>query len=296
MAWLLSIGLAHAYLLWFGDILAPYAVAGMLAFLFRNAQQRTLFITAAALGIATILLSVAWGILFSLLQEQTMPGQAQAIERGYLARILYQFPQVLFMHLFVYPFHLGPGLLGLMLFGMALLKAGVLSASIPPRKLLTIAAITAPPGLALALATLALIDTSDASFTSYYFYNATINFVAAACLATAYASLIAAAVRADILRQARNLLAGVGRLAFSNYILQTLIGCLIFYRPGLGLFNELTRAELWIVVVAVWITQIALSNFYLRFYAIGPLEWLWRCLTYARALPLTRAHQAHRAA
>jgi uncharacterized protein len=84
-------------------------------------------------------------------------------------------------------------------------------------------------------------------------------------------------------------LAAVGRMAFSNYIMQTLICSAIFYGNGFGLFGGVSRAHQILIVVAIWAIQLVISQWWLRRFRYGPLEWLWRSLTYWRRMPLAIA-------
>lgn len=72
------------------------------------------------------------------------------------------------------------------------------------------------------------------------------------------------------------LLAPVGQMAFTNYLMQSIICGVIFSGFGFGMFNQLQRFELYFVVVAVWIFQIMFSHLWMRTFASGPFEWLWR--------------------
>lgn len=83
-------------------------------------------------------------------------------------------------------------------------------------------------------------------------------------------------------------LAAVGRTAFSNYLLQTVLATSIFYGYGLGLFATLSRLELLGVVVLIWVIQVPLSVVWLRRYRFGPVEWCWRTLTYGERQPMRR--------
>jgi uncharacterized protein len=80
-------------------------------------------------------------------------------------------------------------------------------------------------------------------------------------------------------------LGAVGRTAFSNYILQTLICSALFYGNGFGLFGAVSRVQQILIVAAIWLVQLAIAPLWLRRFAFGPLEWLWRSLTYWRAMP-----------
>jgi uncharacterized protein len=80
----------------------------------------------------------------------------------------------------------------------------------------------------------------------------------------------------------------VGRMAFSNYLFQSIICGLIFYGIGFGMFGKLQRYELYYVVVSVWIFEIILSHIWMRHFSYGPFEWLWRSLTYWKKQPVKR--------
>jgi uncharacterized protein len=78
----------------------------------------------------------------------------------------------------------------------------------------------------------------------------------------------------------------VGRTAFSNYILQTLICTTLFYGHGFGLFGSVSRVGQILICVAVWAVQLLIAPIWLRHFEYGPLEWMWRSLTYKRKMPM----------
>ena len=77
-------------------------------------------------------------------------------------------------------------------------------------------------------------------------------------------------------------------MAFTNYILQSVLCSLIFYGFGLGLFGQLERWSQVLVVGAIWMLQLWISPLWLRYFRFGPLEWLWRSLTYFRVQPIRK--------
>jgi len=83
-------------------------------------------------------------------------------------------------------------------------------------------------------------------------------------------------------------LAAVGRMALSNYLGQSIICGLLFYTVGFGLYGQFTGYYLYLVVLGVWIMQIAFSNWWLGRYRFGPAEWLWKTLTYKQRQPLAK--------
>lgn len=80
----------------------------------------------------------------------------------------------------------------------------------------------------------------------------------------------------------------VGQMAFTNYLMQSLLCGLFFYGIGFGYIGKLQRYELYYVVLAVWIIEIIWSHIWLRYFRFGPLEWLWRSLTYWKKQPFRK--------
>jgi uncharacterized protein len=86
-------------------------------------------------------------------------------------------------------------------------------------------------------------------------------------------------------------LAAVGRMALTNYLLQSVILGFIFYGYGLGRFGRIGSASAASVGVALYLAQIISSSLWLRHFRFGPVEWLWRSLTYRRLQPMIGATQ-----
>ncbi|MBC7827502.1 MAG: DUF418 domain-containing protein [Chitinophagaceae bacterium] len=85
-----------------------------------------------------------------------------------------------------------------------------------------------------------------------------------------------------------SLMRPVGQMAFSNYLLQSIICGLIFYGVGFGMFGKLQRYEIYYVVGSVWIFEIILSHIWMRNFLFGPFEWVWRSLTYWKKQPFKK--------
>lgn len=83
----------------------------------------------------------------------------------------------------------------------------------------------------------------------------------------------------------------VGKMAFTNYISQSFLCGVFFYGFGFGMFGKLQRYELYYVVCFIWLIQIAWSHLWLRYFYWGPLEWLWRSLTYWKIQPLKKTNE-----
>jgi uncharacterized protein len=84
-------------------------------------------------------------------------------------------------------------------------------------------------------------------------------------------------------------LACAGRMAFTNYLCQSLIMTAIFYGGrGPGLFGSLAHAELIPIVAAIWVGQLVFSTLWIRWFRYGPFEWLWRSLSYGKRLAISK--------
>ncbi|NQU87077.1 MAG: DUF418 domain-containing protein, partial [Mariniphaga sp.] len=84
-------------------------------------------------------------------------------------------------------------------------------------------------------------------------------------------------------------LKAVGQMAFTNYLMQTIICTFIFYGHGIGMFGKVERTSQILIVFAIWIFQMIVSPIWLRYFYYGPFEWLWRSLTYRSLQPMKRS-------
>lgn len=108
-------------------------------------------------------------------------------------------------------------------------------------------------------------------------------------MALGHAGLVLWVVRAGVARALVSCLAAVGQMAFTNYLSHSVICSLVFYGFGLGLAGRLDRFEQFAyVVVPIWMAQLLWSSWWLARFRFGPMEWLWRSLTYNRWQPFRR--------
>jgi uncharacterized protein len=107
-------------------------------------------------------------------------------------------------------------------------------------------------------------------------------------LALGHASLLLLIYRANVVPWLMRALTAVGQMAFTNYLMQSIICTLFFYGYGLGYYGKLAYHQLYYVVAAVWVFQLIISPIWLRYFRFGPFEWLWRSLTYWRPQPMRR--------
>lgn len=108
-------------------------------------------------------------------------------------------------------------------------------------------------------------------------------------LALGHASLLILVYRSRLVPWLMQALTAVGQMAFTNYLMQSIICTLFFYGYGLGYYGKLSYYQLYYVVASVWVFQLIISPIWLRYFLFGPFEWVWRSLTYWKRQPMVRA-------
>jgi uncharacterized protein len=305
MFWLLVFGLIHAYLIWHGDILVAYALCGMLVYPARRLSPRTLAILGVVLMSVAMASALTAGFSWPYLPEevktewlsywQPSPGEVAAETAAFQGGWLEQQP---WRASYSAEFHVQDFVVwdlwrisGLMVFGMALLKWDVLTGGRTRRQYATLAAIGLATGIPLAAWGLSRLHAAGWRLPEAVFFAPQWNYWGSLLAAFGYIGLLMAMWKGGVLRGFTARLAAVGRTAFSCYILETLICTAIFYGHGLGLFGTVGRPQQLILTVAVWIVLLLLAPLWLRRFNYGPLEWLWRTLTYGHAPSIRREGQ-----
>lgn len=321
LLWLLVFGLINAYVfLWWGDVLFKYALLGMLLLSFTRASNRVL---AAAMLVCLAVLTIQpfaeYREMADLQQQyidvQKTPKSAQALtpddqevvdqwqeslgdmradydsiedevqikEGNYFEIFKYNASHVLKEQTTIfYKEDLWDMFLGVMLFRMGFFDGKVKQ---------TVHVMFAFFGIGVGLAVHAwlnfgfhknYLDPVESQYYLVFFDLGRLPFV------IGYLSLIMLIFRMEIFGYIGDGMAAVGKMALSNYLLQSIIGAFIVYGFGLAHFNELSRLDIAKVIVFVWIFQIILSVIWMRLFYYGPFEWLWRSLTYWKAQPLRK--------
>lgn len=121
-----------------------------------------------------------------------------------------------------------------------------------------------------------------------FFYGTQFNYWASLLVSLGWVGAIMLASKATALVPLTRRLAAVGRMAFTNYIMHTVVCTTVFYGHGLGLIGKVSRVGQLAIVLVIWAVQLLLSPIWLRHFLFGPLEWLWRSLTYLQWEPLRR--------
>lgn len=301
--WLFVFGMIHAWGFWYGDILVQYAIAGAVMVLAWRWRTRALLILAAVMLL--LQLGLNYGHYHDLSASRaaaTAPGAGPEARKAWADRLAKEVPprrmaerevklyrdggvaeaftarkpMTIFFQTLLLPITL-PEVFGFMALGMALYRSGFLT-GMWSRKAYwwTVVAgylVAAPLMVPVAHAVAAagwdpvLLPLTDS-----------VGLVLRPFIALAHAAAVILFVRSAPANWLAERLAAAGRMAFSNYLGTTLVATTTFYGYGLGMFAELSRAELYLIVLGIWALILIWSKPWLDRFAYGPLEWLWRRL------------------
>lgn len=317
LMWMVLFGVIHCYLLlWDGEILYAYGIVGMFAFSFRHLSPKKLIIgLALILAFDTALTvkeyystnemyttSIAANLKKSkgdslttadkkaiskwedkVKENKASPQQLKdemtARSKEYWSIVMHKAPEnMLAETVFLYRYNFWDTL-AMMLFGMAFFKNGILKASKSNRFYLIMALIGYAIGISINYYEASLITSNNFSIVSISKSFLTYQFgrIPTTC---GHIALIMLFVKSGILPFLQRAFAAVGQMAFTNYIMHSIICNIIFLGYGFSMYGKLQRYELYYIVISIWIFQLIFSPIWLKYFRFGPLEWMWRSLTY----------------
>jgi uncharacterized protein len=320
ITWLLVFGLIHGYLLlWTGEILFEYALMGFLVFSFRNlAPKKLILIAISLLTIGTLWTSVEYKQNKKLV-EQVSTAKAEksngkelskelkeAVEewdkishnksaeyvaeqninrrKGYFDVVAFLAPANRYYDKFyTYRYDVWD-ILSMMLIGIALYKLDVLSPNKSYRFYIIMALLGYGIGLSVNYYEIRTILDNNFSFLSLSKSLITYD-LGRVPLAMGHIGLIMIFCKTPTLTWLKNSLAAVGKMALTNYVMHSIFAIFIFTGVGFGLFGKLHRHELLYIVFSIWILQLIISPIWLKYFQFGPLEWLWRNVSYGKKHP-----------
>jgi uncharacterized protein len=301
--WLLIIGFAHAYLFWYGDILVNYAICGALVVSVRKWRPGYLvllgLIMLAIPSLLYLFFGLSWdfmpvesqeGIKISWLSTPELTQKMLSDYRGdWLQQMNQRIPAAISFQTFVFLIFTGWRAGGLMLLGMALYKWDILTL----KRSLVFCLVGFAGGffIGVPLVVYGIAKNFALEWAVDYsmFLGMQYNYWGSLFISFSYISLvllITSWLKNSVIIKA---LAAVGRMALSNYLLQTVICTFIFYGHGLGLYGSVERWIQILIVVAIWLLQLIISPLWLQNFRFGPFEWLWRSLTYWKIQPMRQA-------
>jgi uncharacterized protein len=286
---LLVIGAAHLFLLWNGDILVEYAVAGfiVLPFLF---GPRWLILLAATAALVFFLTMPLLPPVVHFPSRLWISGHVAEAANAYgdggffsvLAFRVREIPAIFPLHVLIFP-----RTIALFLFGALVWRSGILQRASEHKSLLlglVMGGVLLGGALTIAAQGRALFG-----WPSLGRADEVIERIGGLILAVGYAAAVVGLVSVAIGHRMLAWAAPVGRMAFTNYLGQSLILGWIFYGYGFGLFGRLSVTTAFTIGVVVYALQVVISAWWLARYRYGPVEWLWRSLMYGTWQPTVRA-------
>jgi uncharacterized protein len=324
--WLIAFGMADSYLLlWDGDILYHYGLIALFLFPLRNMKPAHL----VSVGVVAMLvlagqnlyeanarldLEAEYASAQAVLddggeldeeQQEAFDGwnkklkefnynaeeHAEDVEvhrKGYWSVFMHHLPSLVDIHGNVTYRYIFLDGLSMMLIGMALFKLGVLTLQRPARFYWLMLVIGYGIGVPVNMWESQQII--DGGYTLMAYAPTTLTYdVGRVGVTFGHLALLLLFVRSGWLTWLRDRLAAVGRMALTNYLMHSVICAVIFLGVGFGLYGQLERYQIYYVVLGICVFQLIVSKIWLARYRFGPMEWLWRSLTYKQTQPMSRS-------
>jgi uncharacterized protein len=295
--WLFVIGVFHAYLLWAGDILVTYSICGFFMFVFRSKKKEYLF----RAGLIFLFIGSLLKFIFAYSIPLWEPGQFEAFKAevwspngqaiaeeidyytsSWERQMLVRAPQAFKMETKVFISETFWRVSGLILLGMGFYKKGVLTGKQSKKFLGKLTLFGLSIGLPLVVIGVILDFHDSWDFEKSYFYYSQFNYWGSVAMAIGYIGMIVLLCKLGTKNFLAKKMATVGQMALTNYIMQSVICTYAFYGHGFALFGDLDRAAQAVAVLCIWVFQIAFSSIWLSYFQYGPLEWLWRSMSYGK--------------
>jgi uncharacterized protein len=313
MASLFAIGMIHAYLVWYGDILVLYSVCGAIAFLVWRMEPRKLL----ALGVVLLLVKLVIGSITYVGAARfeaaaTAPGASATLRQEWIAyrdsmapppetaaadltayrgswrdALRARIPMTIMFQTRLELVSI-PDTLALMAIGMALYRLGFFSGLWSRRRYGQLALWSFAICIPLYLPIIRWIDATRFSPVTLLMTEAIQLSLLRPFLSLAWAALVILFMQSGAARWLADRLAAAGRMAFSNYLGTSLLCTTFFNGYGLGWYGYLERWQCYLVVAAIWALILLWSKPWLDRFAYGPFEWLWRSLARWKIQPLRR--------
>jgi len=292
MLLLLGFGLIHAYLIWMGDILVPYALCGCLVFLVRNWSSKGLIVLSSILFMIPILMNIMtwYGLSMNDLNEiygsiwnpdsKEISREIEAYRSSYMGQMeirsqsAHDSQTFLFMIEGVWRYSC------MMIIGILLFRSDWFKAVKSRTWYLRFGLIAL--SLGLVVSAYGLYASYERQWNGSWCMTLGHNFtyISSLLMAFAYMSLLIFWSKSEKAGRIQSRLKAVGRMAFTNYILSSVLCTFIFYGHGFAFFGSLNRFEEWGIIVPIWFLILFLSKWVLSRYKQGPLEFIWRKMTY----------------
>jgi uncharacterized protein len=298
-----AFGVLHATLVWHGDILSYYAPVGLLLCWMARWPERRLLLCGLVLVVLPIvgmgytgmgytaphtMAASSFARIADEAHELDPTAETETYRHGSFAEITRIRTKEWIADFMEWGYYFIWRIAGLFLVGMGLARGGwFLRPEANRTRFARLALVGLAAGIPLeALSSFAVEREGESA--SLEAAAELVQYVASLFLSGGYAGVVGLLVAGGVPRALRPFEA-VGKAAFTNYLFQSFACTTVFYSQGFGLFGMLTRVKLWEVVAAVWAVQLVVSPLWLRWASIGPVEWVWRSITYWKWMPLRAA-------
>lgn len=321
--WLLCFGIVDAYfLLWFGDILILYALISFVLYFFKELKPQTLLIISIVLLAFNSLISFG---TVKLLHEIKDIDQKNTIfnlkisedekkdlielrdlvygvfnptpddirkelnqrKESYISAFKWNMHEKN-LAIKSYIFSSFWDVISVMILGMSLFKYRILQGGLSSLFYLRLTIVGFLVGFSVnSFEVWSAFDSNNSIFASRI--TSLTYDVGRLGMAFSYLGLIILIIKFDKALKFRYHLSNVGKMALTNYLLQSIFGLILFSGAGFSLVGELSRSQLYIVVFCIWIYQLSFSSWWISRYNFGPFEWIWRGLTYSKFPKLIKA-------
>jgi uncharacterized protein len=304
---LLLIGLVHGFLIWSGDVLVIYAMLGFILLLVRNQPPRKLLLYSFLLYSIPIIVPVIKKILTIAIGSNNSHGesldyftlairQISIYSKGTFEQITIQRASET-LHFYVDGLDsFIPRALSMMLFGLYLWRTGIIQNI---QKYLPVLKTFLWWFLSIGLAGQLLRVTADEfsyphedTHFVFKFASLLLNTYSVPILTFGYAITIILLLQKARWKLIFLPISSVGRMAITNYLFHSIFCTTLFYSYGFGLYGKIEPADGILLALGIFVFQIGFSDWWLTHFKFGPVEWLWRSLTYQKLQPM-RPHPDH---
>lgn len=302
---MMLLGGIHLIFIWIGDIVAFYSMVGFLLLALRKKSNKKLFIIGIVLILSPIVLyffkmKFQWlnapaGILFEVsnylqthfagitkeMNEDIIIKQSHSL----ITDVKINMANAPFRYAYLFFVSRIPKVLGMMLIGFVIGRSGIYKKLNEYKKQLLWFVVI---GLIVSIPANYMLAHYMQNPDSYYglkmegWYETIAYALGVAPLAMVYAIVIALLFQQNFLQKIFVIIAPVGKMAFTNYIMHSLIGITTFYGIGFGYMQQVGPLAWTVFAVIVFICQIIISTIWLKYFEFGPVEWVWRSLTYSK--------------
>jgi uncharacterized protein len=330
--WLGTFGILHAYLLWSGEVLYPYAICALALYPFRRLAPKGLIAIGAAMMVIIAGLTLYNGMdtkktiaegkaateikksgrALTDDQEDALkkweelrkhakptPEEIEKINKKWRGSVLdvlkVRSESVWRWHSTPYYHYWNLDVFSMMLLGMAFFKLGIFSGARSMKFYGTMAAIGYAVGLSINSYT-AYTRVTNHFDVVVNIYSGVSYDIGRLSIALAHVGVLMLLVKGGVMRWLTRSLGAIGQMALSNYLTHSVVCSTIFCGYGFAMFGRLERYQLYYIVGALWIFQMIVSPIWLRHFYFGPAEWAWRSLTYWQKQPMRKVARPAKAA